>query len=192
MLSQKESTTAAKPTPEEEGGVRHLIGQLTCKLKCDVTCEGQKQHNRWPTEKHTVSQHVRYNHPPPPHHCPFYISRCLLALGFVYQLAAAHSRSLLPSVPAGDEMCFTRAFWARRQSYNCTRQALAAKYSKLKNCQNYFLFFLTYFPLFLICFAFTFVFLWLSGSFLSLHFLLKKTFKASNECGGSEKEPEMD
>lgn len=40
MLSQKDRTTAAKPTPEEERGVQRFIGQLTCKIKYNIRCRG--------------------------------------------------------------------------------------------------------------------------------------------------------
>lgn len=126
MLSQKDRTTAAIPTPEEEGGIQHFtvqyfICQLTHKVKCDVTC---KQHDsRWQTQKKSLTQHVSCN-PHHPHYCYFSNSCCLLEPWLWVSVGtAAHSLSLLLSVLAGDKKCLTQALWARRQWCNCHRWA---------------------------------------------------------------------
>lgn len=142
MLSQKDRTTAAIPTPEEEGGIQHFtvqyfIRQLTHKVKCDVTC---KQHeSRWQTEGEKKSHSA----------CSLQSSSSSVLLFFQFLLftcawlwvsvgTAAHSLSLLLSVLAGDKKCLTRALWARRQWCNCHRRAEDSSMKKIANKTFFF------------------------------------------------------
>lgn len=89
MLSQKDRTTAAIPTPG--GGGRQtasysvLFFYISQHTKCDATREQTADRG-----KERLTQHASHN----PHHPPYCYSSspcCLLALGFEYQLAQQHT-----------------------------------------------------------------------------------------------------
>lgn len=90
MLSQKDRTTAAIPTPGGGGGGRPLYTvwyffYISQHVNCDAT--GKQMADR---EKERLTQHASHN----PHHPPYCFSSsscCLLALGFEYQLAQQHT-----------------------------------------------------------------------------------------------------
>ena len=123
MLSQKDRTTAARPTPEEQE-------------KCNLPPE-QISHYRASLSMWVII---------------FIILIIVILLFLMFTCpwlwvsvgTAARSLSLLLSVLAGDKMCSTRALWAWRQWSNCYHQELAAKDSLMKKVGNKTFFFFAF------------------------------------------------